>query len=119
MVKELNKILESEDFSSGEDTRSLVFICANNQDFDLPFALLTHYPVFETYAEYWEKGHEIIRRNTELLNEVFRPVPEEPVLSFSVEKLTPAARMSLQRKVIKKYLKRHPVKEKNSAFDAP
>lgn len=109
MVNDLNKIIDNKDFSSGEDTRSLVFICANNQDFDLPFALLTRYPVFETYAEYWEKGEEVIRRNTGVLEELFRPVPEDPVLSFSGEKLTRAVRMSFQKKAIKKYLKHHPV----------
>lgn len=109
MVKELNKIIDNSDFTSEEDTRGLVFICANNRDFELPFALLTHYPVFETYAEYWEKGQEIIRRNTELLNELFRPVPEDPVLTFPGEKLSRTARMSLQKKAIKKYLRHHVV----------
>ncbi len=107
MVKELNKIIDNSDFTSEEDTRGLVFICANNQGFELPFALLTHYPVFDTYAEYWEKGQEIIRRNTGLLDEVFRPVPEDPVLSFPTGGLSRAARMSLQKKAIKKYLKHH------------
>jgi len=109
MVKDLNKIIENKDFNSEEDTRNLVFICANNQDFDLPFALLTRYPVFDTYAEYWEKGEEVIRKNTELLDELFRPVPEDPVLSFPGEKLTRAARMSFQKKAIKKYLRHHPL----------
>lgn len=113
MVKEFSKIIERKDFSSEEDTRGLVFICANNHHFELPFALLTHYPVFDTYAEYWEKGEEIIRRNTELLEELFRPVPEDPVLSFPGEKLTRAARMSLQKKAIKKYLKRYPPEKFN------
>lgn len=109
MVKDLNKIIGNKDFSSEEDTRSLVFICANNPNFELPFVLLTRYPVFDTYAEYWEKGQEIIRKNTELLEELFRPVPEGPILSFPEERLTRAARMSLQKKAIKKYLKHHPV----------
>lgn len=109
MVKDLNKIIDNKDFTSEEDTRGLVFICANNQDFELPFALLTHYPVFDTYAEYWEKGQEIIRRNTELLDELFRPVPEGPALSFPADGLSRAARMSFQKKAIKKYLKHHPV----------
>lgn len=110
MVKELNRIIGSKDFTSGEDTRKLVFICANHRDFELPFALLTHYPVFETYAEYWEKGREIIRRNTDLLDELLRPVKEEPVPELPGEKLSRTTRLALQKKAIRKYLKHYPVK---------
>lgn len=101
--------MDNKDFSSEEDTRSLVFICANNPDFELPFVLLTRYPVFETYSEYWEKGEEIIRKNTELVEALFRPVPEDPEWPLPAERLTRAARMSLQKKAIKKYLKHHPL----------
>lgn len=110
MVNDLNKIIDNKDFASEEDTRGLVFICANQQDFELPFALLTRYPVFDTYAEYWEKGAEVIRKNTELLEELFRPVPEGSLLSFPGERPTRAARMSFQKKAVKKYLKHHPLK---------
>ncbi len=108
MVNDFNQIIENGDFTSEEDMRGLVFICANNPDFELPFVLLTRYSVLETYAEYWEKGREIIRKNALLLEEVDRNAAELPVLSFTGERLSRAARLSFQKKAIKKYLKRYP-----------
>ncbi len=108
MVADLNKIIDNKDFSSQEDSKSLVFICANNQDTDLPFSMLPDYPVFDSYAEYWEKGRLVLKKNKELLDELYRPVPEIVIPNSEKEKLSRSAKLILQKKAIKKYLKNYP-----------
>lgn len=110
MVTELNHLIKQKDFKNEDHCRSLVFICANNQDFELPFTYLLNYKVFENYAEYWDKGREIVNRNTELLNELYRTEPVKPELEFNKEKLTRANKLALQKKAIAKYLKHYPLK---------
>ena len=112
MVSSLNDIIRKADFTSEEDSRAVVFICANHPSFDLPFALLTRYPVFETYSEYWEKGAGIIRRNTGLLDEIRRQAPDAvPAAEVAKEAVTRGERVRFQKKAIKKYLKSYPVKK--------
>lgn len=108
MVKDLYSIITRQDFESEEDTRSLVFICANHPEYSLPFAALTRYPVLETYAEYWEKGNAVQQENARILEVLFpKDKPEE-----HQEKVILNGRLALQKKFIKKYLKNHPVSEK-------
>jgi hypothetical protein len=111
MVADLNQIIDNKDFSSEEDSKSLVFICANNQDLDVPFALLADYPVFDAYAEYWEKSKAILKKNKELLDELYRPVPETVISVSDKEKLSRASKLILQKKAIKKYLKNYPTEK--------
>ena len=111
MVADLNQIIDNKDFSSEEDSKSLVFICANNHDLDVPFALLSDYPVFEAYAEYWEKSKAILAKNKELLDELYRPVPEAVIPVSDKEKLSRSSKLILQKKAIKKYLKNYPTEK--------
>jgi hypothetical protein len=105
MVKNVSQIVKDLDFSSEEDTRSLVFHCANHPEYDMPFALLTRYPVLDTYADYWQKGEAILRRSERLVEALF-PNPEMEA-EEKREPVPSAVRMALQKKCVKKYLKNH------------
>lgn len=111
MVIELNNLIERKDYTSEEDSKNLVYICANNPDFELVYALLVNYIVFESYAEYWEKGRDIIKRNSELLDELYRKPNQIALRSIkkTKERLSKSNLLSLQKKAIKKYLKKHPI----------
>lgn len=105
MVKNISQIVTSKEFTSDEDTRSLVYHCANHPEYDMPFALLTRYPVLDTYADYWQKGEEVLKRNANLVNSLFHK--EEVRAEEKPEPVVASLRLALQKKCIRKYLKNH------------
>ena len=112
MVTDLNKIIDSKDFYNEQESKNLVFLCANNQDLDLPFALLTSYQVFDAYAEYWEKGRAVLEKNKELLDDLYKVVPASVIPYSEKNTLSKYSRLKLQKKGVKKYLEDYPLKEK-------
>lgn len=105
MVKNIRQIVVDQDYTSEEDTRSLVFHCANHPEFEMPFALLTRYPVLDTYADYWQKGEAVLARNEALVLSLFPK--QEVAVEEKPETLSGPVRLALQKKCVRKYLKNH------------
>ncbi len=106
MVEKFNEILQRKDYSNEEDMRSLVYICANNPDFDLPFICLLNYPVLANYAEYWEKGRVVERQNAAVLGQIYRSAEKMEELTFGSPKFSYKEKLKLQSQHISQYLKK-------------
>jgi hypothetical protein len=84
-VQILNKVMDAGSNISPQDLESLIQICENHPDFELPFILLKKFQpdIFRSFL--WQRGEEIVAKNNELFNAYFGKNIEKPAKSNEIK----------------------------------